>query len=90
MRLREGLLMSYNKKRTSESVASLAGKTLNSDNASNIQKILAAGALSQCVPTRQTGSQLEDIAAKALASSKYSDITKTLAGSVLAQANKKR
>jgi hypothetical protein len=57
--------------------------------ASNIQKILAAGALSQCVFTRQTGSQLEDIAAKALASSKYSDITKTLAGSVLAQANKK-
>ncbi len=82
--------MSYNNKRTSKDIASLAGKVLRDPAASDIQKQLAAGALSQRSPSRQTGSNLEDLASKALSGSKYNDITKTLAASVLSQANKER
>lgn len=82
--------MSYNSKRTSGAIASLAGQVLQEQAASGIQKQLAAGALSQRSPSRQTGSRLEDIASKVLSSPKYNSVTKALAGSVLAQSNKKR
>ena len=82
--------MDYNAKRTSKAVASIAAKMLRDSNASNIQKQLAGGALSQRSQIKQTGSRLEDTASKVLASHKYNDLTKTLAGSVLAQSNKKR
>lgn len=82
--------MDYNAKRTSKGIASIAAKTLRDSNASNVQKQLAGGALSQRSPTKQTGSRLEDTASKVLSSHKYNDLTKILAGSVLAQSNKKR
>lgn len=79
-----------NRKQTSPSVASLASKVLQQSKASEIQKKLAASALSQAQPSKQTGATMEDIASKVLDSSKYNDTTKTLAGSVLSQSNKKR
>ncbi|WP_345271114.1 hypothetical protein [Nibrella viscosa] len=79
-----------NKKSTSPSVASLAGKTLNDSNASAIAKKFAASALSQVQKGNQTGSAMEDAAAKALASNKYSDLTHTLAASILSQSDKNR
>ena len=82
--------MSFNKKTTSDDIASLAAKVLNSSRSSAIQKKLAASALSQKEGSKQSGSELEDIAAKVLTSKKYSAVTKRLAGSVLAQSNKER
>lgn len=79
-----------NNKKTSDKVASLAGKILNDPNASQIQKVLAGSVLSQVNPKHQTGAKLEDVAADVLNSSKYNDITKSLAGSVLSQSNKNR
>ena len=82
--------MDYNAKRTSKGIASIAAKTLRDSNASNVQKQLAGGALSQRSPTKQTDSRLEDTASKVLSSHKYNGLTKILAGSVLAQSHKKR
>jgi len=82
--------MDYNAKRTSKGIASIAARTLQDSNASNIQRQLAGGALSQRSPKKQTGSRLEDTASRVLSSHKYNGLTKTLAGSVLAQSNKKR
>jgi hypothetical protein len=70
---------------TSVKIATLAGKALRDPTASKIQKSLAAGALSQRNPNRQTGTKLEKLAAKALESSKYNELTKSLAGTVLTQ-----
>ena len=58
--------MGVNKKKTSPKVASTAGQVLQSDDASAIQKRLAASALSQAIPGRQTGAELEAEAAAAL------------------------
>ncbi|NEQ47123.1 MAG: hypothetical protein F6K00_27715 [Leptolyngbya sp. SIOISBB] len=82
--------MSKNKKTSSEKISSQAAKTLSNPNASAIQKKLAASALAQSDPNKQTGSQMEETAAKVLKSSKYGADTKRLAGSVLSQANKSR
>ncbi|MDD6337411.1 MAG: hypothetical protein PUC15_03385 [Lentisphaeria bacterium] len=82
--------MSYNKKQTSPSVASLAGRTLQNPSASGIKKQMAAGALSQRSPSKQTGSRMEDTASRVLSSSKYSKETKTFAASILSQSNKER
>ncbi|CAG0940527.1 hypothetical protein BROC_01070 [Candidatus Brocadiaceae bacterium] len=79
-----------NKKETSQSIASKAGKILADDNASKVAKKLAGSALSQASSTKQTGAELEDLASKVLKSPKYSDETKSLAGSVLSQSNKER
>jgi hypothetical protein len=79
-----------NNKVTSKNIGTLASNVLKNDNSSNIQKSLAASALSQMNPNNQTGSKMEDVAAKALSSNKYNDTTKSLAASVLAQSNKKR
>ena len=82
--------MSFNKKVTTDEVASIAAKVLKNPRASAIQKKLAASALSQKEGKKQSGAELEDIAAKVLRSKKYSALTKKLAGSVLSQANKER
>ncbi|MBP0012682.1 MAG: hypothetical protein J7545_10245 [Roseofilum sp. SBFL] len=79
-----------NKKKSSPQIASQAAKILSSEKSSEIQKKLAASALSQRDRRKQTGSQMENIAAKALQSKKYNETTKSLAGSVLSQANKGR
>jgi hypothetical protein len=85
-----GFIIAKNKKQTSESVASLAAKTLTDDYSSQIAKKLAGSALSQKSTSKQTGSGMEDTASKVLKSSKYNDDTKTLAASILSQSNKKR
>ena len=82
--------MTINRKQTSDHVASLAAKTLNDPNASQIQRSLAASALAQSAGARQTGAEMEDAAARALANPNSADLTLTLAASVLAQANKER
>lgn len=82
--------MAHNNKQTSKSIASLASKTLKSSGASDLQKSLAASALSQTGNKNQTGSKMEDIASRALKNSRSADLTKTLAASVLSQSNKKR
>ncbi len=74
-----------NKKKSSESMASLASKVLNNDSASKIQKTLAGSVLSQTNSNKQTGAELEGIASNALKSPKYNDVTKKLAGSVLSR-----
>lgn len=71
-------------------IASLAAKTLQNPNASNIAKEFAGSALSQANKGNQTGAELENKAAKVLSSSKYSEETKQLAASVLSQSNKER
>lgn len=82
--------MTKNKKQTSQTVASLASEVLTNKNSSEIGKKLAASALSQKNPSKQTGGKMEEIAAKVLQSEKYSETTKTLAASILTQSNKKR
>jgi hypothetical protein len=82
--------MSKNTKKTSKKVASQAGKVLQNDNASKVQKKLAASALSQTKSSNQTGSDMEEFASKVLKSDKYNETTKKLAGSVLSQSNKER
>ncbi|WP_072006672.1 hypothetical protein [Pantoea ananatis] len=82
--------MSNNTKRTGDSIAALAAKTLNNPNASGIQKSLAGSALSQTSSTNQTGGAMEHKASAALKNPNSSTLTKELAASVLAQANKGR
>lgn len=79
-----------NRKTTSSKISSLAAKTLNSSNASGVQKSLAASALSQANPKHQTGANMETFASNVLNSNKYNSTTKTLAASVLSQSNKSR
>ena len=79
-----------NSKRTSSDVAALAARLLNNKSASEVQRSLAAAALSQANTDKQTGAKMEDLAAKVLAGERYADDTKKLAGSVLAQSNRKR
>ncbi len=79
-----------NSKTTSRTVASEAAQVLADSNSSATARSLAASALSQRSPERQTGSAMEDLASRVLDSSKYSDQTKSLAGSVLSQSNKQR
>ncbi|MBT0571255.1 hypothetical protein KIK84_13050 [Curvibacter sp. CHRR-16] len=82
--------MATNSKQTSPSVASLAGKTLQSGNASLVQKQLAASALAQARTGKQTGAAIEATASKALRSNSASATTQKLAGSVVSQSNRKR
>jgi len=82
--------MTVNKKQSSKQLASQAAKTIQSKNAPQIQKTLAASVLSQSSSSKQTGAEMETIASNVLKSKKYSDETKTFAASVLSQANKDR
>jgi len=59
-------------------VASLSSQVLHDTNVSAIQKNLAGRALTQRMPSKQTGAYLEDVASKALSSSKYNAVTKCL------------
>jgi hypothetical protein len=82
--------MSANKKKTSQNMASQAGKILQNPNSSQTAKKLAASALSQTISEKQTGANLETLASKVIQSSKYSEETKSIAASVLSQSNKER
>lgn len=82
--------MADNPNKTSPSVASLAGKTLQRDGASKLQKSLAGSALAQAGTGKQTGAALEAKASQALRKPTASDTTHTLAGSVVSQSNRKR
>ncbi len=82
--------MGKNVKKTSRGVGSLAARTLQDPNASQIARSLAASALAQTGTGKQTGGVMEDVAARVLPSEKYATDTKTLAASLLAQANKVR
>ncbi|MEK8034948.1 hypothetical protein AACH06_29385 [Ideonella sp. DXS29W] len=87
---RPGAAMPTNSKQTSPSVASTAGKTLQSPSASSLQKSLAGSALRQAGTPAQTGAATEGKASRALDSAKSAPLTRTLAGSVVSQSNKKR
>ena len=82
--------MANNIKQTSPRVASIAGKTLGSGAASDVQKSLAGSALRQSGSGAQTGAAIEQRASRALDNSRSSSVTKALAGSVVSQSNKKR
>lgn len=79
-----------NKKQSSSKMASKAASILSDDNASKVQKSLAASVLSQTGNANQTGADMETKASNVLKSDKYSDETKSLAASVLSQSNKAR
>lgn len=82
--------MPTNPKQTSPSVASKAGKALQSASTSSLQKSLAGSALRQAGTKAQTGATTEAKASRALESAKSAPLTRTLAGSVVSQSNKKR
>ena len=77
-------------RKTSAEIGTLAGKILQSNDSSKIQKELAGSALSQIKGGNITGTQMEDTASKVLNSNKYSDVTKSLAGSILSQSIRER
>ena len=85
-----GIAMSFNSKKSSDTLASQAAVTLRDGGSSNIARRLAASVLSQAQPGNQTGKTMETTASQVLRSSKYSDDTKALAASVVSQANKLR
>lgn len=82
--------MGTNTKQTSPRVASIAGKTLQSDSASALQRSLAGSALRQAGTPAQTGAKTESKASGALDNSRSAATTRTLAGSVVSQSNRKR
>lgn len=82
--------MSYNNKKSSAKLGSLASETLQSNNSSSIAKSLAASVLSQTNTGKQTSGKMETVASNVMKSSKYNTNTKSLAASVLSQSNKKR
>lgn len=79
-----------NTKQTSREVASLAGKTLGSSSASNLQKSFAGSALSQFGNGSQTSNEISVKAGHALGSKTSADNTRTLAGSVVSQTRKNK
>jgi hypothetical protein len=79
-----------NQKITSPSIASQAARILQDPGASATAKRPAGSALSQRVPSHQTGSTMEDLASRVLDSAKYGETTKTFAGSVLSQSDRNR
>lgn len=82
--------MTINHKQSSQKLASQAAKVMRSNNASEIQKSLAASVVSQANSNKQTSAKMEVIASNVLRSNKYSTETKAYAASVLAQSNKER
>ena len=61
-----------NKKQTSKKLASTAGKILQDEKSSTIQKTLAAWILSQASSWKETWKDMEQIASDVLKSNKYS------------------
>jgi hypothetical protein len=82
--------MATNSKQTTPRVATLAAKTLQSPNASAVQRSLAGSALRQAGTPAQTGAKTETRASAALGNPRASTTTQTLAGSVVSQSNRKR
>lgn len=76
-------------KKTSQKVASHAGKIMSDNNSSTIQRKLAGTVLSQAGNNKTTSENMEAIASKVLKSDKYSAETKELAASALSQSTKK-
>lgn len=79
-----------NSKSSSSKTASLAGKTLQSQSASSLEKKLAASALAQKDKKKQTSKKLETLASSVLKSTKESAVMKSLAASLVSQSNKSR
>lgn len=79
-----------NSKSSSPKTASLAGKTLQSQSASRLEKKLAASALSQKDKRKQTSKTVETLASAVLKSKKDSPVIKSLAASLVSQSNKSR
>jgi hypothetical protein len=79
-----------NYKHTTHPLASLAARTLQDPNASEVAKSLAGSTLSQVDRQKETGKIMETLASNVLKSPKYSTATKELAGSVLSQSDKRR
>lgn len=77
-----------NTKQSSDSLASLASKTLRNPNASGIQKSLAGSVLAQSGTHKTTSSSIEHRAGKALQRDSSSPITKSLAASAVSQSSK--
>lgn len=84
----KGIVMSRNVKQTSDRVASLAGKTLQSGSASALQRSLAGSALRQAGAKAETSANTETKAGKALDNPNSSQVTLTLAGSGTAQSRR--
>ena len=84
------MVIKMNRKTTSKNISSKAGSVLRNPASSNIQRKLAASALSQRDSKKQTGKDIESVASKTLKSSKYNNLTKSLAASVLSQSDSKR
>lgn len=79
-----------NRKQTSREVAREAARVLRSEDASAIQKRLAASLLAQTNTKKETGAEMEEVAGAVLQSDKYSDLTKQLAASTVSQSNRDR
>lgn len=60
--------MSFNSKKTSDEIATLASKVLNDPNSSAEGKSLAGSALAQVNGAKQTGAELESLASAVLKS----------------------
>jgi hypothetical protein len=76
-------------KKTSQKVASQAGKIMSDNSSSAIQRKLAGTVLSQVGNNKTTSENMESVASKVLKSNKYSAETKELAASALSQSTKK-
>lgn len=76
-------------KSTGNKLGSLAGKTLGSANASQIQKTLAGSALAQMGTAKVTSKAVETKASAALKSDKSSTTTRSLAATTVSQSRKK-
>lgn len=75
-------------KSTGARVASAAGRTLGSVNASALQKSLAGSALAQSGTTKTTSKPMEAKASAALQNGNSAAATKALAGSLVSQSKK--
>lgn len=76
------------RKSTGGKVASSAGRTLGSSNASALQKSLAGSALAQSGTNKTTSKPMEAKASAALQNGNSAAATKALAGSLVSQSKK--
>jgi hypothetical protein len=82
--------MAKNSKQSGGNALHLAGQLMNNSSASQIQRTLAAGVVSQAKSGKQTGEKMEAIASAALSNRRSAAATKTLAASLVSQSNSKR
>lgn len=74
-------------KRTSKKIAAVAARAMSDPNTPASTRRLAASALSQRVPGRETGADMEELAGKVLGSDWRSDEARTFAASVVSQSD---